>query len=1432
MTAVLLIGFMGVSTSHAQVVNILDNGGFEDGDMSSWGTYGSVTAEVVTELVDAAVPEDLIEGTYALHITVAEAGANAWDAGLQHSPPHVFENGKYYTLSVFMKSKSGTVEIGFKPERAGDPWEGYGSQTYIITEEWAEYSVTTPVFTADVDPASITFHIQYEPGDFWVDGARWYEGDYVEPGFKPTLTAKNPSPEDSVVDVPQDVVLSWGPSSIADTHDVYFGTVFDDVNNADTANTLGVLVSPGQISTTYDPDGLLEFGQTYYWRVDEVNAPPDSTVFKGNVWSFTAEPLVYPVANITATASSSADGTDPADTIDGSGLDANDLHSMAAADMWQSETGGPEPVWIQYEFDRAYKLTEMWVWNYNIQFENFLGFGFKDVTIEHSVDGVEWTALGDYELPQGPGQDGLAHTAIDLGGLTAQYIRLTANTNWAGIPPAGLSEVRIYHLPVHAREPQPALRESDVALDAVLGWRPGREADSHEVYLSNDELAVIDGTALDATVSENLYQPALLDFGQTYYWKVNEVNEAASTMAWESDVWNFSTIEYFVVDDFELYNDLHPDDPNSNRIFNTWIDGYLNPTINGSVVGYPDFPFAEQSNVHGGDQAMPLFYDHNGVAAYSEAVRTWGTPQDWAVNGADTLTLWFRGHPAPASSFVEEPIGTYTMTGATGDIWDTSDAFHFVYKRLSGAGTIQAQVLSIENTHQYAKTGVMIRNTLDADSAQAMVVVHAGSGVAFQRRVTVGDTTAQDNDAGINAPVWVKLERSTGGMFTGSYSTDGTTWLPLGVPELIPMALDVYIGLPLTSNDVTLTCQAEFSDVQITGAVTQQWTSQDVGILTNTPEPMYVALTDNTGATATVYHGDPDATQITTYTEWPIDLQAFADQGVNVAAVSKLAIGVGDPDNPQLDASGILYIDDIQVGHPIPILIPAGTNLLTNGGFEDGVLDPWYVGGDTTAEVVTELVGATVPEDPIEGDFSLHITVNSAGENFWDYGMDQGGYVFEEGKKYTLSAFLKCKEGTMEINFKPELGADPWSGYGEQAFTMTDEWAEYSVTTPVFAADASPGSITFHIGFGPGEFWMDGIRFYEGDYVSPDSTETITDVIGDFEGNLDGWWANDATLSFSPTGATLGTEALQVDGPGGWHMNTSLDIKPHRASLGTTGATITADVTAFDADMTTTWMNVQMIINAQGDDDNGANNNIGWIELASQDVIRDGQTYTYTWELSDSLTSAIAGADDNISWFELVVVTNLDGASVTKFYIDNIQIHYEAPATTTATVVGDFEGSLDGWWASDATLSFSPTGATLGTEALQVDGPGGWHQNAMMDLKPHRASLGTQGAMITADVTAFDADMTTTWMEVQMVINAQSNDDNGANNNIGWQELGSQGVTRDGQTYTYTWELSDSLTSAIAGADDNISWFELSLVTNLDGASVTKFYIDNIQLVP
>ncbi|MEN6576674.1 MAG: LamG domain-containing protein, partial [Phycisphaerales bacterium] len=154
--------------------------------------------------------------------------------------------------------------------------------------------------------------------------------------------AVDPSPEDEATDVIREVVLSWTPSEWAATHDVYLGTVLADVENASRDNPIGVLVGEGQSDTAFDA-GRLEFGQVYYWRVDEVNAAPDNTIFKGEVWSFTTEVYAYPITGLTATASSQQPTSPAIRTIDGSGLDASDQHGVDLKTMWV--TPGGLPAW-------------------------------------------------------------------------------------------------------------------------------------------------------------------------------------------------------------------------------------------------------------------------------------------------------------------------------------------------------------------------------------------------------------------------------------------------------------------------------------------------------------------------------------------------------------------------------------------------------------------------------------------------------------------------------------------------------------------------------------------------------------------------------------------------------------------------------------------------------------------------------------------------------------------------------------------------------------------------------------------------------------------------------------------------------------------------------------------------------------------------------
>ncbi len=493
-------------------------------------------------------------------------------------------------------------------------------------------------------------------------------------GLADASLAQNPVPADEATDIPRDVALSWDAGEFAATHNVYLGTSFDDVNDG-----VDTLVSQSQAATTYDPEGLLEFGQTYYWRVDEVNAAPDNTVFKGEVWSFTSEPFVYPIENIVATSNGvSEPGADPELTVDGSGLNANDQHSTESTDMWLAAAGA-DPLYIQYEFDRVYKLYQMMVWNYNVQFELMLGFGVKDVTIEYSENGTDWAVLGDVEFAQATAKATYqANTIVDFEGAAVKYVRLNINSGWGPMGQFGLSEVRFLYIPAQAREPEPADGAADVDVTTGLAWRAGRDSVSHDVAFGTDPEALSSA----GTVDIPSFDPGELDLATTYYWQVTEIQEAES---WTGQLWSFATQDYLVVDDFESYDD------DENRIYETWLDGFVNDT--GSTVGHLESPFAEQTIVHSGAQSMPLFYEGVSEAELELA-------QNWTTNGIKSLSIYFYGDPDNTGTLFAKINGTkVTYDGDASDIArPTWQAWNIDLSTVGNVSNVNSLTIGVEGS--------------------------------------------------------------------------------------------------------------------------------------------------------------------------------------------------------------------------------------------------------------------------------------------------------------------------------------------------------------------------------------------------------------------------------------------------------------------------------------------------------------------------------------------------------------------------------------------------------------------------------------------------------------------------------------------------------------------------------------------------------------
>jgi regulation of enolase protein 1 (concanavalin A-like superfamily) len=166
-----------------------------------------------------------------------------------------------------------------------------------------------------------------------------------------------------------------------------------------------------------------------------------------------------------------------------------------------------------------------------------------------------------------------------------------------------------------------------------------------------------------------------------------------------------------------------------------------------------------------------------------------GLPAPWLTQ--DIGAVGIAGSATYANSL-------FTVKGSGADIWGTSDQFRFVYQTLSGNGSITAKVTSQTNSNGWAKAGVMIRESLNANSRHAMAVVSPSNGVRMQYRSSTGGSSTDVSGGSGTAPVWLRVTRS-GNTFTTYRSADSVAWTQISSTS-ITMANTVYIGLAVTSH--------------------------------------------------------------------------------------------------------------------------------------------------------------------------------------------------------------------------------------------------------------------------------------------------------------------------------------------------------------------------------------------------------------------------------------------------------------------------------------------------------------------------------------------------------------------------------------------------------------------------------------------------------
>jgi glucose/arabinose dehydrogenase/PKD repeat protein len=229
-----------------------------------------------------------------------------------------------------------------------------------------------------------------------------------------------------------------------------------------------------------------------------------------------------------------------------------------------------------------------------------------------------------------------------------------------------------------------------------------------------------------------------------------------------------------------------------------------------SVDGLSWAPFAEDEIHMGGSVVVGLAVTSHSFGARATAsfdhVIVSGAPASW--DSADV-------GPVLAGTTDSAAAGSLTLTGGGADIWGTSDAFRYAYRTLNGDGEIVARLASLAGPHRWSKLGVMIRESLAPESPHGFLLVSSSRGIAFQRRLVLGDSSIGTTQSEGTAPVWVRLVRE--GIRLSAYrSDDGVSWVYVD-SDSIPMSDTVLIGIAITAHTDDALATGEVDSIRITG---------------------------------------------------------------------------------------------------------------------------------------------------------------------------------------------------------------------------------------------------------------------------------------------------------------------------------------------------------------------------------------------------------------------------------------------------------------------------------------------------------------------------------------------------------------------------------------------------------------------------------------
>lgn len=462
---------------------------------------------------------------------------------------------------------------------------------------------------------------------------------------------------------------------------------------------------------------------------------------------------------------------------------------------------------------------------------------------------------------------------------------------------------------------------------ASLSWTPGEDAVSHDVYLGDDFDVVNEATRESEIFRGNqtaslfvvgfpgFPYPDGLTPGTTYYWRIDEVNDTDPDNPCKGYIWSFSIPPQTAYDPNPA-DGVEIDDPNNVRL--SWTPGY------GAVLHtvYLGDDFDEVNNATEGSLIGPTTYspgplesakvyywrvdEFDSVETYKGEVWTFTTPGAVAnpqpANGAADVAMATILSWTPADNAASHEV----YLGLDKETLRNADTTSPEYKgsRTLGAESYDAGLLDANTTYYWRVDAVVNGNAVKGPVWTFTVGAY----------LLIDDFESYTDDDAAGQAIWqtwidgygVSDNGSQVGYLLPPYAEQTTVH---GGDQSMPLIYDNANGATYSEGTLTLTDRRD-------------WTEQEVSLLTlwfkgvssNAAEPLYVSIANNAGNSAVVAHENLDAAMtMTSWTQWAISLQSFADQGIDLTDVDSLAIGLGSKGGPTVGGSGTAYIDDIRL---------------------------------------------------------------------------------------------------------------------------------------------------------------------------------------------------------------------------------------------------------------------------------------------------------------------------------------------------------------------------------------------------------------------------------------------------------------------------------------------------------------------------------------